>query len=204
MDYYRDVTTVKSWQMLQVIRKKYSFVLIGGWAVWLYTHAFKSKDIDIIVDMETLTKIKMQFPTTKNNRLLKYEAVQAEIQIDMYVPFWSHLGIPAEDILSQKVIVEGFSVPPPETLVVLKQIAYQARIGSSKGYKDFLDIISLISLPQFRWNYYQTQTQQPLVKQLATALSHTTQIPELSLNRHQFAKMKKTWLNALENFKAKL
>ncbi len=198
MDYYRDIVTEKSWKILQTLHKDCSFVLIGGWAVWLYTHAFKSKDIDIIVDMETLTKLKTKFPVTKNNRLFKYEVVLGEVQIDVYVPFWSHLGIPAEDIQSQKMTVEGFSVPPPETLVILKQVAYAARMGSSKGHKDFLDIISLISLPQFRWDYYQTQTQQPLVTQLTTVLSHTTHIPELSLNSHQFAKLKKEWLLKLK------
>jgi hypothetical protein len=197
MDYYRDIVTEKSWQMLQTIRQQYSFVLIGGWAVWLYTRRFKSKDIDIIVETRTLTKLKTQFPVTKNNRLFKYEAVGGEIQIDIYVPFWSHLGIPAEDVQSQAIALEGFHVPLPETLVVLKQTAYQARTGSSKGYKDFLDIISLISLPQFRWNYYRSHAPQQLAEQLMTTLSHTTSIPELSLNRHQFAKMKKAWLRTL-------
>jgi len=197
MDYYRSSVTEKSWQMLQMLRKDYSFVLIGGWAIWLYTHRFKSKDIDIIVDMSTLTKIKTQFSVTKNNRLFKYEAIQGEVQIDIYVPFWSHLGIPAEDVQSQAIAWEGFHVPPPETLVVLKQIAHQARMGSSKGYKDFLDIISLISLPQFRWSSYRSQAPQQLVKQLTTTLSHTTHIPELSLNSHQFSKMKRAWLKNL-------
>lgn len=197
MDYYRDTVTEKSWQTLQTIRQQYSFVLIGGWAVWLYTHRFKSKDIDIIVDMPTLTKIKTQFSVTKNNRLFKYEAVQGEIQIDIYVPFWSHLGIPAGDVQSQAIVLEGFHVPPPETLVVLKQVAYAARMGSSKGYKDFLDIISLISLPQFHWKHYRSKAPQQLREQLITTLSHTTSIPELSLNRHQCARMKKSWLKNL-------
>ena len=90
--------------MLQALRRDYSFVLIGGWAVWLYTRRFKSKDIDIIVDMATLTKLKTHFPVTKNNRLFKYEAVQEEIQIDIYVPFWSHLGIPAEEVQAQAIL----------------------------------------------------------------------------------------------------
>ena len=197
MDYYRDTVTEKSWQMLQTLRRDYPFVLIGGWAVWLYTRRFKSKDIDIIVDMPTLTKIKAQFSVTKNNRLFKYEAVQGEIQIDIYVPFWSHLGIPVEEVQSQAIVLEGFHVPPPETLVVLKQIAYQARMGSSKGYKDFLDIISLLSLPEFRWKLYRSHVPQQLAEQLTTTLSHTTSVPELSLNRHQFATMKKTWLKNL-------
>jgi len=202
MDYYRNIVTEKSWRILQELRKDYQFVLIGGWAVWLYAHAFKSKDIDIIVDMKTLTKIKMKFPVTKNNRLCKYEAVEGEVQIDIYVPYWSNLGIPAEKIQSHAITREGFRVPPPETLLVLKQVAYSARAGSSKGYKDFLDMINLISLPQFNWKHYQTVTNHILVKQLPAVLSHTTHLPELGLNAHQLAKKKKEWLNALENFKA--
>lgn len=197
MDYYRNTVTQKSWMMLQALRKDYAFILIGGWAVWLYTRRFKSKDIDIIVDMPMLTKLKNNFPVTKNNRLFKYEAIREDIQIDIYVPFWSRLGIPAEHIQSHANVVEGFSVPQPETLVILKQVAYTARAGSSKGYKDFLDIISLISLPQFHWDDYRHQASHQTIKHLAATLSHTTSVPELSLNSHQFATMKKMWVKIL-------
>ncbi|HCM82328.1 MAG: hypothetical protein UV63_C0010G0007 [Microgenomates group bacterium GW2011_GWC1_43_11] len=201
MDYYRDTVTDKSWQTLQALRHEYDFVLIGGWAVWLYTHQLKSKDIDIIVSMESLVKIKEKFTVTKNNRLSKYEAIVDEIQIDIYVPFWSKLGLPAEDIMALSHNIGGFRVPQPEILVILKQIAYGARSGSSKGYKDMLDIMSLLRLPEFDWRLYcihAKKTKKELISSLSDIISHTTQLPELNLNAHHFSKLKKEWLNALK------
>ena len=132
MDYYRDIITEKSWATLQAMAKDYSFVLIGGWAVWLWTERLKSKDIDIVIDFSTLSKLKQRYHMTKNDRLKKYEAVDGPVQIDIYVPHWSVLGIPAEDILGMSIAKEGFRVLPPEALFVTKQIAYSARAGSVK------------------------------------------------------------------------
>jgi len=201
MAYYRDTVTDKSWQTLQTLHPAYDFVLIGGWAVWLYTHQLKSKDIDIIVNMEVLAKMKEKFTVTKNNRLSKYEARVDEIQIDIYVPFWSRLGLPAEDIMALSQKSGGFRVPPAELLVILKQVAYEARVGSSKGYKDMLDIISLLRVPEFDWDTYcnhAKKTKKELISSLSNIIVHTTYIPELNLNVHQFSRLKKEWLTALE------
>lgn len=46
MAYYNDLITEKSWQYLQTLRRETNFVLIGGWAVYLYTKSLKSKDFD--------------------------------------------------------------------------------------------------------------------------------------------------------------
>jgi len=46
--FYQKIITEKSWEALTVFKKQFDFILIGGWAVYLYTHALKSKDIDII------------------------------------------------------------------------------------------------------------------------------------------------------------
>lgn len=48
MAYYHDLITGTSWRELKQLRRYCNFVLIGGWAAWLYTKALKSKDIDII------------------------------------------------------------------------------------------------------------------------------------------------------------
>ena len=49
MEYWNELITQKSWDVLQKL-KKINFVLIGGWASYLWTSSHKSKDIDIIVD----------------------------------------------------------------------------------------------------------------------------------------------------------
>ena len=57
MTYWHELITEKSWQLLQELKGKFRFKLIGGWAVYLLTKAQKSKDIDIIVDIAELQKV---------------------------------------------------------------------------------------------------------------------------------------------------
>lgn len=189
MNYYRDQITQKSWQLLQRLTKKYRFVLIGGWAVWLYTKQLKSKDIDIVVEFDQLEKLRRDFSLIKNERLKKYEIAQEEVQVDIYVPHYSQLGVPAEKILAAAVSLKGFRVPPPEILAALKLTAYQSRANSGKGHKDLIDIISLLILPQL--DLHQVP---PKAVKLAAA---QTAIPELNLNSHQYSRLKKLWLKKL-------
>jgi len=57
MQFYHNLITEKSFEHLKGFKKKYNFVLIGGWAVYLYSKSLKSKDIDIIVDYDELAKM---------------------------------------------------------------------------------------------------------------------------------------------------
>ena len=88
MEYYQNIITAKSFQILQALKRQYDFILIGGWAVFLYTHTLKSKDIDIIVDYPALEKLRADFDLRKNDRLKKYEISREEIDVDIYVPFF--------------------------------------------------------------------------------------------------------------------
>lgn len=187
MDYYRDLVTQKSWQLLQHLARNYKFVLIGGWAVWLYTRRLKSKDIDLIVEFDQLEKIRRDYPLTKNDRLQKYEVVQNEIHIDIYVPHYSRINFP----LSSAVTLVGFRVPPPEALLTLKLAAHSSRAASSKGRKDLLDIVSLLLLPQLNWSLIP-----PSVLDL---LKSQTSISELNLNPHQLARLKRRWSSMLNS-----
>ncbi len=60
-NFYQDYLIDKSFQMLTDFRKKYQFILIGGWAVYFYTKSLKSKDIDIIINFNELEKLKKDF-----------------------------------------------------------------------------------------------------------------------------------------------
>lgn len=51
MEYYHDLITRQSFDFLKELNKKFDFVLIGGWAVFLFTRALKSKDVDIVIDV---------------------------------------------------------------------------------------------------------------------------------------------------------
>ena len=46
-----DITN-ESWKELLVLSTKYNFILIGGWAIYLYIKLQKSRDIDMVVDYD--------------------------------------------------------------------------------------------------------------------------------------------------------
>src|SRR3989344_4833922 len=139
-EYYQNFVREKSFQLLKKLQAEYYFILIGGWAVFFYTHALKSKDIDIIVDFDELDKLKKIHQVNKNERLKKYEINFGEFDVDIYLPFYSQFCLPVEYIQEHLNSIEGFTIPKIEILLILKQQAYQARRGSAKGEKDKLDI----------------------------------------------------------------
>jgi len=143
MEFWNDIATDRSWEVLIRMRREFDFILIGGWACYLLTKAIKSKDIDIIVDFETLGKLRKNYRLKKTAFLRKYEMVIDETSVDVYVPFYSKFPLPAEEM--QKTIErEGFRIPRPEVLLILKQNAELERKDSVKGQKDRVDILSLL------------------------------------------------------------
>ena len=197
-EYYHNLITEKSWLLLQELRRPFSFVLIGGWAVFLWTKSLKSKDIDIVLDYPELDKIRALYSMQKNERLQKYEIKIEEIDVDIYVPHYSDPGLPAEEVMKQAVSREGFLVPRPEILLILKQRAWAERAGTPKGEKDRLDILSLLTLPQMDWQFYRQalpeHQQDELGEQLRNLVGFTVEVKELGLNRHQFSRLKKKLL----------
>lgn len=200
MTYYHDIMTEKSWKFLQKMKRRYKFILIGGWAVHCYTKALKSKDIDIICDYETLQKLKTDYELIKNERLKKYEVHQGEFDIDIYVPFFSELGLPVEDLQKMTNIKEGFILITSEALLILKQKAHRDRAQSLKGEKDKIDIISLL------YNGIDIKKYKTLIKkyglkdylsELKILLQKTHAVPELNLKDHTFAKWKRKIINDL-------
>ncbi len=202
MAYYHDLITEKSWNTLQDLKRKYKFILIGGWAVYLYTRSLKSRDIDFICDYKTLEKLKINYELIKNDRLKKYEIHAGEFDIDIYVPFFSLLGIPIEDLLKTARQIEGFSVLEPEALLILKQKAWHDRAHSIKGEKDKIDIIALLQAGTDYKKYNSLLQKYKLsdcAVELKNLLSHTRSVPELGLKEHSFAKLKNKILKELNN-----
>ena len=145
MEYWHALITEKSWEILQKLKGKFDFVLIGGWATYLWAKSQKSKDIDVIIDFTNLEKLKKEYLLRKNDNLKKYEIKIEEIDIDIYLPFYSKLTIPIEDIPKEEITkIEGFSVVSKEILLILKQGAEEDRALSEKGEKDRIDILSLV------------------------------------------------------------
>ena len=143
-EFWNDSVTDASWEKLQDLGKEIDFVLIGGWAVYTYTKLHKSKDIDIIVGYDTLRKLESRYRMNKNDQLRKYEVVLDKFDIDIYLPSYSKLALPVEDIVREAVQKGGFTVPTPEMLVVLKLGAYSDRGRSIKGDKDSIDLLGLL------------------------------------------------------------
>lgn len=196
MPFYHNIITEKSFLYLQELKRKYKFILIGGWAVFLYSKNLKSKDIDIIVEYNELAKIKENFKLLyKNDRLRKYEISKGNFDIDIYVPHYSELGISIEEIQKTAVNKEGFIVPSVEILFLLKLFAWHNRCGSTKGQKDELDIFSLAMLLEFDWkkylqfinkfNFYEYH------KNFIHLLKNAKNIKELGVNEQKLSKVKK-------------
>jgi len=200
MPFYHNLITEKSWKTLQELKKKYEFILIGGWAVFIYTNGLKSKDIDFICDYEELEKLRQNYDLTKNQRLKKYEIKKDDTDIDIYLPFFSDLGIPCDEIQKNTIKRAGFIVPKIEILMILKQYAFRDRIGSIKGEKDKIDIISMLQ-QDFNFDFYlkilKKQNKQNFINDLRKIFEITTETPELNLNQHQFSKLKKSILEKI-------
>lgn len=197
-EYYHDLITEKSWKILQDLRRSYQFVLIGGWAVYLYTHALKSKDVDCIVTYDVLEKLRASYTLTKNDRLKKYEIKIGEIDVDIYVPHYSNPGLPPEVIQQHTAEREGFTVPYPTILLLLKQFAHGNRQGTPKGEKDKLDILSLLKNASIDWERYHVLVlehgRHDYHAKLRHLLQSAVQAPELGLNEHAMSKLRKSVL----------
>lgn len=200
-EFYHNLITEKSFKVLQDINKEFNFILIGGWAVFLCAKALKSKDIDIILDYDQLEKIRQKFTLVKNERLKKYEIKIEEIDIDIYVPYFSDLGLPVEEIKKYYQSREGFLLPLAEILLILKVYAASQRKGTSKGRKDLIDIFSLILRGKIDWEKYKKFIKQykleELNKELKNLISLAGEIPELNLSVHQISRIKKEILKEI-------
>jgi len=203
--FYQQFVTDKSFTLLTELKKQYRFILIGGWAVFFYTKSLKSKDIDIIVDFSDLQKIKKDFSLEKNERLKKYQIKLEGIDVDIYLPFYSDLGLPVEKIINKTTLVNGFALLEKEILLLTKLKAYQDRKESVKGQKDFIDIISLVLLEDFDFEYFlklgKKYKLRKSLKLLRELLEKTREVEELNLNKHAFAKKKKEVLKKLGVFR---
>lgn len=201
-EFYNNIIIKKSFNILKALRKNYSFILIGGWAIYFHTRALKSKDIDIVVDYKTLSLLKENFEVLKNERLKKYEIKANGIDIDIYLPFYSNIGFPLEDIEKYVVSIEGFKIPIPEVLLVLKSYAFLQRKGTIKGRKDIIDIFSLFSKDKIDFEKFNDIIKKYKLKELKTFLKKEIQefkeeIKELGVSKFLISKLKKKILKNL-------
>ncbi len=143
-EFWHESLTEESWKKLQELSKETEMIVIGGWSVWLWTKQHKSKDIDIIVGFDELSRLKEKYVLEKNDRLKKYEIKMRGFDIDIYVPFYSKLALPTEEIVKEKTKIGGISTISCEALLILKQGAEIERRGTIKGQKDTIDILTIL------------------------------------------------------------
>jgi len=151
MELWNEIITEKSQNMLFELKKIANFVLIGGWAIWLYSQAAKSKDIDIYINFDDFFKLQNFFVNqgitiSLNQKLNKYEAKFGEIDIDIYTPHYCNLIISCKDVFKKKWFksIDGFKAVIPEVLLILKIDAEEKRHETIKGFKDRIDILSIL------------------------------------------------------------
>ncbi len=148
---WRDEVLERSWRVLGELKGFADFVLIGGWGVYLWTRKLKSRDVDVYIDQENFYKLQSDltlrgYALKRNVRLMKFEALISDVEVDIYTPFMSKLVIPCSDVFDRKLysMIEGFKVAVPEVLLLLKAQAAKDRWHAEKGLKDRVDIISLL------------------------------------------------------------
>lgn len=203
MEFWNSMLTEKSWKIMQDLKKeKFRFIIIGGWAAYLWTKQHKSKDIDILIpDFNELGLLNKKFVLNKNDRLRKYEIKFEEIDVDIYVPYYSKLSLPVEDIIKKTTKIEGFEVVQPEVLLALKQGAEWDRKDSIKGQKDRIDIITLLCYanPDFK-KYQELLFQHKLDsyrQRLKEILVGFTDVQYVGMNIKEYAKIKKELLKKI-------
>ena len=188
MEFWNDISTIKSWDLLKKLNKELNFIIIGGWAIYIWTNAIKSKDIDVILtDWKDLEKINEKYEPKKNERLKKYEIIISEIDVDIYLPYYSQMAIPCDQLISMFTVKEGFKVLKPEALLILKQQALFDRKDSIKGQKDRIDILSLLSSKIIDFNEYKKLLQKYNIKSFKNELKKT-----IKLSKDEFSYLKMT------------
>ncbi len=154
MEFWQNWATERSWKALLGLRRSYEFTLLEGWAIYLYTKTMKSVDIDLIMERDQLWRFSSEYPLKKTEFFRKYEARVEGVAVDIYVPYYSRLAIPPEDVTKMTLIVEGFKVPEPEVLLILKQDVASSRIASVKGTKERVDILALLLRAELDFDEY--------------------------------------------------
>ncbi len=206
-EFWNELLTKASWEKLQELSKEYDFILIGGWAIFLWTGKHKSKDIDIIVDYKTLSYLQEKYTLNKNDRLKKYEIKFDEFDIDIYLPFYSKLVIPPEELVAYSMKVQGIRTLSPEVLLILKQGAELERRNSVKGQKDAIDILTILIHGDVDLKTYKELVVKYNLKEYITELVHVINnfdiknVDFIDMNFKKFADWKKKYIIRMDGLR---
>ena len=205
LEFWNSDITNKSWEMLLDFSKKYDFILIGGWAIYLYSHLQKSRDIDIITSYESFSILSNSYTVQKNDILRRYEIRLNDFDVDIYLPYFSRLALPPSDIIeSYSTLVENIKVPIPEALLSLKLGAFSNRYNSIKGDKDRLDLVGLLSVVDIDMSIlrnifikYNLRNYPLLLKNALSGIDYKL-LPYIKQNENTFSKLKRDLINRID------
>ena len=203
MEFWNSLIIERCEDILSNLNKKFKFILVDEWAVYLWTNLHKSKDIGIIIkNFEDLSTLKRKYNLVKNDNLKKYEIKFEEIDLDIYVPYFSKLAIPVEDIKEFTTKIENVEVVVPEVLLILKQGAELDRKDSVKGNKDRIDILALLFYTEVDFGKYKKLLKkyklEHFLDRLISIVGNFREIKYLGLNPREFKLRKKTVLEKIK------
>lgn len=125
-------------------------VVLGGWSTYLRAAVAKSHDIDVIVDHQTLDKLKSKHQLSASQHISgrKFELKIDGVAVDVYPVYQSKLGqrlqIPAEVLIQRTERIRGIRVLTPEAQFVAKMAALLDRADSLAGEKDRREMMGLL------------------------------------------------------------
>ena len=205
MEFWNSEITNDSWNELLVLSRTYNFILIGEWAIYLYTKLHKSRDIDIVGDYDQFWVLSKDFQLRKNPSVRRYEIKFRKFDIYIYTPFYSRLTVPVQDLINNFTIIENIKVPKIEELLILKLGAFDERVDSIKGQKDRLDIAGLVfysSVDYARFtellNKYEKRVYYKLLMNAVGNIDPRL-LRYLNLNESTYAKIKKKALEVINS-----
>lgn len=145
MQFWNNEKTDKSFNALNRIAKQLDFVLIGGWAVYLYTNMQRSEDVDIAVGYESLDYFRRFGIRDYEGINVKYSVLEDGTVVDLFIEEYSDkdLPIPVNIIMKNYVRVGEIKVVSIELLFILKLWGY-FRFDEIKHRKDVIDVLSLL------------------------------------------------------------
>lgn len=205
MEFWNSDITGESWNQLISLSKKYKFVLIGGWAIYMYTKLQKSRDIDMVVDYVQTRPLFADFQMRNNPSLRKYEIKFQKFNVDVYTPFYSRLSVSPQDLLNNYRVIENIMVSRVEEMLILKPGAFYDRKSSIKGQKDRVDIAGLVfystvdySRLRVLLNQYKKESYMDLLLDAVGNIDRHL-LPYLNLNESTYSKIRKRTLDAITN-----
>ncbi len=137
--------TDASLKTLRVIAEKIDFVLVGGWAVYMYTGMQKSEDVDIAISYDSLDFFRKYGINDYGGIKIKYSVVDGTT-VGLFIEAYSDVSLPVHvrEIIEHYVLIDNIKVVKKELLLLLKLWVY-FRESELKVDKDIIDVISLLN-----------------------------------------------------------